>query len=274
MRITTLVENVSTDPLLGSEHGLSLWIETNTKKILFDSGATTLFEKNAEVLGVDLSTADFAVLSHGHWDHGGGMNRFLALNEKAPIYLKKSALGSYYSRRDEETLAYAGLDDELKESDRFIFSDEHTDLGDGAFLFGRIEGKEFVPEGNKTLYVEADGGMGIDPFEHEHCLGIEEGEEKVLFSGCSHLGIVNIVEQYRMLRGFYPTRVIGGFHLSKIEDVHTLKKIAMRLLESGAAFYTGHCTGEASYRILKEYMQERLEYLPTGRVLEFPEESS
>ena len=85
------------------------------------------------------------------------MNRFLALNEKAPIYLKKSALGSYYSKRDAEALVYAGLDDELKQSDRFIFSDEYTDLGDGAFLFGRIEGKEFVPEGNKTLYVETDG---------------------------------------------------------------------------------------------------------------------
>lgn len=277
MRITTLVENVSTDPLLGSEHGLSLWIETESRKILFDSGATTLFEENARVLGVDLSKADFAVLSHGHWDHSGGMNRFLALNGHAPIYLKETALGSFYSKRDEETLVYAGLDEELKQSDRFIFSDEYTDLGDGAFLFGRIEGTEFVPEGNRTLYVERDEVMTVDSFDHEHYLGIEENGEKVLFSGCSHLGIVNIVEQYRLLKGHYPTRVIGGFHLSKIDphnsdDFHILKEIAARLLESGAIFYTGHCTGEESYQILKEYMQEHLEYLPTGRVLEFPEE--
>ena len=274
MRITTLVENVSTNPLLGSEHGLSLWIETGTKKILFDSGATDLFDQNATVLGVDISTADLAVLSHGHWDHSGGLNHFLKQNKNAPIYLKKEALGPFYSKRDEDTLVYAGLDDELKLSNRFVFSDEYTDLGGRAFLFGTVDGSLFIPTGNKTLYLETERGMRVDPFEHEHYLGIEEGDERVLISGCSHRGIANIVEQYKTLRGLYPTRVIGGFHLysvdpHKSEEFHMLKEIATLLLSSGAIFYTGHCTGEASYQILKEYMKDSLEYLPTGGVLEF-----
>ncbi len=273
MRITTLVENVSTKANLGSEHGLSLWIETNTKTILFDSGATTLFEENAHALGVDLSLADVAVLSHGHWDHSGGMGRFFEVNERAPLYVKQGALGSFYSQRDEATLIYAGLDDALKNNDRVIVRSGVTPLGEGITLFDDVQGRAFIPPGNQSLYIETEDGLEVDPFDHEHYLSIEEDSERVLISGCSHKGIVNIVEQYKELWGAYPTIVIGGFHLMGVnpheQDGFTLlKEIAEHLLATKAHYYTGHCTGERSYQQLKEYMGEFLEYLPTGRVLE------
>ena len=92
MRIVSLVENTSSKGL-PVEHGLSLYIETDRHRVLYDTGQTELFADNAEKLGVDLSSVDFCFLSHGHYDHSGGLKRFTALNGKAKIYMARSAFG-------------------------------------------------------------------------------------------------------------------------------------------------------------------------------------
>jgi len=97
MKITALVENTSCDPDLGAEHGLSLYIETRRQKILFDMGQTDLFVSNAERLGINLSEVDLAVLSHGHYDHGGGLRRFLEINKRATVYLSRYAFEAHYN---------------------------------------------------------------------------------------------------------------------------------------------------------------------------------
>ena len=91
MIITVLSENLTSSDKLGSEHGLSLYIETETHKILFDTGASGLFAENAGKLGVDLAKVDLAVISHGHYDHGGGLKTFLGINNRAKIYLHQMA---------------------------------------------------------------------------------------------------------------------------------------------------------------------------------------
>ena len=92
MIVKVLSENTSSSEKLGSEHGLSLYIETETHKILFDTGASGLFAENAEKMGVDLTRIDLAVISHGHYDHGGGLKTFLGINNRAKIYLHQMAL--------------------------------------------------------------------------------------------------------------------------------------------------------------------------------------
>ena len=96
IQITALVENTSADPRLGAEHGLSLYIETGAHHILFDMGQTALYAANARALGVDLAGVDLAVLSHGHYDHGGGLAHFLAANPGAPVYLSRYAFEPHY----------------------------------------------------------------------------------------------------------------------------------------------------------------------------------
>ena len=96
MKITTLIENTSARGL-PTEHGLSLFVETAEHKFLFDMGQTDLFARNAETLGIALSKVDFAVLSHGHYDHGGGLNTFLALNDHAPVYMSRYAFEPHYN---------------------------------------------------------------------------------------------------------------------------------------------------------------------------------
>jgi 7,8-dihydropterin-6-yl-methyl-4-(beta-D-ribofuranosyl)aminobenzene 5'-phosphate synthase len=92
MLVKTLVEDTTRSPLLNSEHGLSIYIETNNKKILFDTGAGNLFLKNARKMGVDIRDIDIAVISHGHYDHGGGLRTFLEENENALVIFIKMHL--------------------------------------------------------------------------------------------------------------------------------------------------------------------------------------
>ena len=91
MKITTLMENTASAECYTAEHGLSIFIETKNHVILFDSGASGAFADNAEKLGVDLGKVEMAVLSHGHYDHGGGLLRFMEKNKTAPIYMSACA---------------------------------------------------------------------------------------------------------------------------------------------------------------------------------------
>ena len=111
MKIWTLMENSACRDDLASEHGLSLYIETNGRRILFDAGQSAAFADNAEKMGVDLTQVDFAVLSHGHYDHSGGLQRFLEINDNTKIYVNQNALDLCY-HGDER---YIGVDQNLKD---------------------------------------------------------------------------------------------------------------------------------------------------------------
>lgn len=131
MYVTVLVENTSFTEGLRAEHGLSLYIEANDKKILFDMGQTELFADNAEKLGIHLADVDVAVLSHGHYDHGGGLSKFLEINKKAPVYLSRYAFGAHFHGPER----YIGLDAALAQNDRLIYTDDTASIGSGLSLY-------------------------------------------------------------------------------------------------------------------------------------------
>ncbi len=273
MKITALAENTSCKEGIKAEHGLSLLIETQEKTILFDTGASDLFAQNAKMLAIDLAKVDFAVLSHGHYDHSGGMKTFLELNSKAPIYLRKSAFGPYYAEREGGKNEFIGVDQSLLTNNRVIITGKETPLGKGLSLFSNVKGDRFLPTGNKSLLKKTEGGYEKDDFSHEQNLVIEEDGVSLLVSGCSHRGIVNIVDHFHTLFGHYPTHVIGGFHLynhrtGKPESTETLHQIADALLVSVATYYTCHCTGEENYRVLRTFMGDKVEYLSGGKTLD------
>ncbi|MBE6677722.1 MAG: MBL fold metallo-hydrolase [Ruminococcaceae bacterium] len=263
MRITVLSENTSQTPRCSAEHGLSLYIQTEQKNILFDMGQSDLFAKNAAALGVELSDVDICILSHGHYDHGGGISKFLSLNSKAPLYLSPFAFGDYYNAADK----YIGLDKALMSNPRLIHVDEESlCLGEGISLVclnGQISTKDIESAG---LTVCLGGSKQPDDFLHEQYLIIEEQGRRVVFSGCSHKGAVNIA---RLLK---PDVFIGGFHFSKTETegdgAARLEGAARALLSIGADFYTCHCTGVPQYEYLKSIMGDRLSYISAGTVLE------
>ena len=253
MKIVTLMENTACRDDLYFEHGLSLYLETETKKILFDAGQSAAFADNAQRLGVDLKTVDFAVLSHGHYDHGGGLGRFLEINEKAPFYVSSHAFEPHYSRN-----GYIGLDTNLREHDRIRYVAEETTLAEGITLYQL----KAAPMDTAGLTMEENGERKPDDFRHEQYLMIEEQEKRILISGCSHKGILQIMEAFR------PDILVGGFHFMKMEDEDFLKKAAEQLLQYETLYYTGHCTGQKQYDFLKSIMGDRLHYIAAGSIVE------
>jgi len=253
VKIVTLMENTSCREDICFEHGLSLYLETQGRKILFDAGQSGAFADNARLLGVDLKEVDFAVLSHGHYDHSGGFHKFLEINASAPVYVSHWAFEPHW----ESDGRYVGVDLSLGESDQIRYVAEETVLAEGITLYRM----EKAPMDTAGLLVEENGVRKPDDFRHEQYLLVEEAGKRILISGCSHKGILNIMDAFR------PDILIGGFHFMKIEEEEKLQQAANKLLEYDTVYYTGHCTGQKQYDLLKNIMGDRLHYISAGTVL-------
>ena len=258
IRITVLQENIAARSDVIAEHGLSLYIETPKHTILFDMGQTEAFAENARVLGVDLSRVDVAILSHAHYDHTGGLARFLAENDHAPVYASRHVFAPCYSG-DER---YIGMDPALFSSDRLILTGDTLEI-DEELTLQSCNGLPFsFPMSGKGLTTLQDGAYIQDTFLHEQYLTIRDGARRIVISGCSHKGVLNIAQWLS------PDVLIGGFHYKGFdpagEDSAFLKSAALQLLEHSTLYYTCHCTGEAPYAFMKEIMGDRLHYAACG----------
>lgn len=258
MRIHCLIENTSTQPELESEHGLSLLIETGGIRILFDTGASPAFAHNAERMGIDLSTVDMAVISHGHYDHGGGIARFLELNSRAPVWVNQHTFAPHFNITGKDI----GLPPGLAEHPRILpVCDAVTHLAPGISLHSSTVLPTTYPAENTGMTTLLENSRVPDDFRHEQYLLIDESGQKILFSGCSHCGILNIATH------FQADILIGGFHFMKLPPdtaPRHLEFIANLLLSLPTRYYTGHCTGEMAYNILKSRMQDRIHPISTG----------
>jgi len=259
LKIVTLIENTTCREDLRCEHGLSLYIEANGRRLLFDSGASGAFADNACKLGIDLSAVDAAVLSHGHNDHSGGFLRFLACNTTASVYLRPEATERYYSSSGE----YIGLDPLLGISNRLCFTEDVQIIGEGMTLYACNTLEKTVAVDSAGLTLCRDGKYIPDQFLHEQYLLVEEAGKRILISGCSHKGILNIA------RWFQPDVLIGGFHYMRVDPADPMLHCAARtLLKYPTVYYTGHCTGQAQFAVMKGIMKDRLRSLSTGVTIE------
>lgn len=272
MIIKTLVENTSSSPVLMSEHGFSIYIESNNNKILFDLGASNLFLENAKKMNINIKDIDLVIISHGHYDHGGGLRAFLEENEKASVYIHRNAFENHYSKIPGKNPVDAGIDRSLKWHERLIFTDDSFLVDKKLELFSNVTGREFFSSCNDSLYMELDEFLVRDNFQHEQNLLIKEDGKTVLVAGCAHNGIVNIMKHVLDIDGSFPDYVISGFHLfnnriKKSEDPAVIEGIANFLKKTKTKYYTGHCTGLEVYHHLKEIMGEQIQYLATGTVV-------
>lgn len=274
MKIVTLLENTSRRSGLAAARGLSLYLETARRKVLFDMGPDASFLENARVLGVDISAVDAAVLSHGHSDHGGGLAAFCKANQQAKIYLRREALGAYYAVLPGQEPGYIGLPPEAGDlAERFAYTGALERLDQGLTLFSGVEDQPSLRAAAPKLQEKTMEGFRPDGFAHEQHLLAEENGKAVLLAGCGHLGIVNILRAAERRLGRRPDMVFGGFHLFELkpdapESQALLAATAAELAKGTTIYYTGHCTGDWAYDRLRETLGDRLRVMDCGAAAE------
>jgi len=280
MKIIALIENelAAGQTNLKSEAGLSLYIETVNLNILFDTGSSGSFADNAEKLGVDLTKVDFVVISHGHFDHTGGLERFFAINDKAMVYIKEEAKEAFFYKLF-FLKKYIGVNPELFNNygDRFVFVTDDIEIHQGINLVTHIPVNHNLPSDSKHLRIRKGGKLVEDDFVHEQMMVVSEGDNIYCFTGCSHHGILNMIESANHLTKNKKVNVIGGFHMYNplTKGLSEKKQIVIEtgnLLNANPSInkiVTGHCTGRDAFGILKDTLGNKLYSLNTGSIISF-----
>lgn len=265
MIVTALVENTKENMKCVSKHGLSLLIESKGHRLIFDLGPRHILKKNAAILGVDLTSIDAAIISHGHSDHGGGLEAFLECNTHAPIFLSENAFDPHYTSLLGLKIK-VGLKQTNKSSTRLHFTKDIEYITDDIILF-KVE-KEGSTIG-KNLYKKMDNVYIEDNFDHEISMIIKEDDKYFLFSGCSHKGINNIINKAEELIERSVDYIFAGLHLmsqnkNKVADMAYLNSIVDNMSSRECQLYTFHCTGLKAFDILKSKLGCQINYLATG----------
>jgi 7,8-dihydropterin-6-yl-methyl-4-(beta-D-ribofuranosyl)aminobenzene 5'-phosphate synthase len=274
MRILTLLENHENPdyPALQAEHGLSFIIALNGHDYMSDVGASGFFTDNAARLGVDLTRVEGVVISHHHYDHGGGLGRFFEENDQAKIYLRLSHNEGIVAEDTPGVIRTIGLNDALlrKHKDRVRMVTHTGEVMPGLHVVTDIPCEYPKPSGDQRLKIKIGKMLQSDPFNHELVTVLENEEGLVVLTGCAHNGVLNMIAAVqKAFPGKTILAVIGGFHLHHEGD-DSVRQIAERLKELGIPIIaTGHCTGDHAVGILEAVLGDRLVRLFTGLEMVF-----
>jgi 7,8-dihydropterin-6-yl-methyl-4-(beta-D-ribofuranosyl)aminobenzene 5'-phosphate synthase len=257
--ITTLSENTANYGYL-AEWGLSILVEVDGMKILVDTGLSSTAAYNAQLLGIDLSTIDRIILSHGHADHTGGLRDMLRLKKEVEIIAHPDIWASKYTRRDKQMRErYIGIPFSREELEslgaRFKLTKEPVHISEHTITTGEIPMVSGYEQVEDNLFIKEDGLLRQDPLADDLALVIDTEFGLVVILGCAHRGIVNTLRHAQKMTGKKSIyAAIGGAHLIRASEeriektVNDLKYIGIKKL--GAS----HCTGfRAQARLFKEF---------------------
>ena len=281
LKITTLIENLPDgEGKLFFEHGFSVLVEECDRRILFDTGQTGEFVKNAEKLGIDLSDIDTVILSHGHYDHTGGVPQLMKyLKKKTPVYVGKEFFAHKYKLLEDGSYKYNGNPFETKlltsgageqaKAELYYVEENVTKLSEQLFLFKNFKRVNEFETINSKFFVKTEQGYTQDLFPDEIALGVLAKEGLVLVVGCSHVGIVNILEHVKRTVNLPVAAVIGGTHLVEADESRLKKTVEAFKMYGVKTIAVSHCTGEAGMELLKREFPEGFVLNNTGNVMNF-----
>ena len=276
MRIINLIENTEGPSGCAYAHGLSFYVETKKHRMLLDLGPSGETLQNAQILGINLKKVDTVILSHGHYDHSGGILPFAGINDQALIYMQETAVGDYFSDRGKsapERYEYIGIDKDIAKLPQVRFLQGDNQLDEELELFTTKNRSHKLPSSNKRILVRKGDLLQCDDFVHEQFLVIRQGKTRILMSGCAHSGILSIMDAFCDKYGKEPDLVISGFHLMKKaeytgDEIREIEEIAEELKKYSTCFITCHCTGLPAFDRMKAIMGDQLTYVHSGEEID------
>lgn len=273
MKISILTENTVYKRGFIGEHGLSLLIETKGRKFLFDTGQTRVFARNAEILKEELTRLDGIILSHGHYDHCGGLGNWLEEEQKGvscPIYVNERAFEKKYTKNPKNNqMRYIGIDwsPELCGEQLKLIRESKQQIAENVFLLSQIPYRvSFEPA--PGLFYQDEAGTIADSMADEQLMVIREEKGLLVFAGCAHPGIINCLSYVReSFSGEHIYGIFAGMHLKncpreRLElTIQELKKINAEVV------VPMHCTGILGIAAIKEQLGDNCVLAEAGKVI-------
>jgi len=259
LKITLLAENTARGLGIIGEHGLSIWIETNSHRALFDTGQGMALPHNAKQLGIDLSKADSVVLSHGHYDHVGGLEWMLQQAPNAELHMHTRAVERKFSGTSTPsrrvTIPYMEKEKFKSGHRKIIQSSEAHEVIPGVWATGEIPRLNDFEDVGGPFYLDSELNEP-DPLLDDQSLFIPTTQGLIVIFGCAHAGVINTLEHIEKLRGG-PEKIlclIGGLHLLQASENRMLKTFEGLRKRSPEQMVFCHCTGaEAVCRLSREF---------------------
>ena len=258
IHLTTLSENTANYGYL-AEWGLSILVEVDNLKILVDTGPSFSAVHNAQLMGVDLSTIDQIVLSHGHADHTGGLRDVLKVKGVVEIIAHPDIFTAKYVQRDQEGVKCCGIPFSREELEsrgaRFNLTREPIRIGENVMTTGEIPMVSGYEEVENNLSIKEGNALHQDQLADDLALLIDTDFGLVVILGCAHRGIVNTLRHAQSLTGKELVyAVIGGTHLIRGSEERIDKTIADLRMLGIKRLGVSHCTGfRASARLAQEF---------------------
>ena len=274
LKITTLIENnADENKNLFNEHGLSFYIEADENKILFDTGKSGKFIENAGFLNIDLSKLNYVFMSHGHYDHSGGFEKFVnKFGNSYKLFVGKGFFNEKYKSIEEDAYKFIGnsfnkayidknhIDTKLIEEDIFYINED-------IMVFSNFKSHNSFEHLNKKFQIKENENYVLDDFSDEIVLAVKVDKGLMIILGCSHIGIVNILETIIDRTGMPIYGIIGGTHLIEADELRLNSTIDFLKEKNIQIIGMCHCTGEKAAEKVKEEFGEKFFYSNTGSVI-------
>jgi len=269
IKITVLVEDRSSRPEIRAEHGIALLLEFGGERWLFDTGQSGLVVDNARGLGIDLKNINGIILSHGHYDHTGGLKSVLDKTGEMDVYAHPGIFLERFRLEKSGQLSPIGIPFPrhlLEESGgRFSLAETGREISPGIYLSGEIPRLTSFEQGDPLLVVKEGYRSIPDPFIDDQFILLDDDDGVIMITGCCHSGLINsLIEVRKLYPGKRIKAIIGGLHL-RAADPEKLSMVIGRLQPFvPEEIIAGHCTGERAETALSGAFGSRFHSLTGG----------